>query len=156
VSRLLGLTLYRPWTWAILHRGKRVENRSWKPPERQLALGGLIAIHAGQRWDADGAAWIYDNFGARPPRGEGGLIVGVARLIGWRGPHGTNLQSDRRAEVEAALASPWFCGPYGWVLGDVAAIEAIPCKGALGLWRVPDNIAALALERHEAARKVLS
>jgi hypothetical protein len=32
---------------------------------------------------------------------------------------------------------------YGWVLGSVRKLKRpIPCKGALGLWTVPDNIAS--------------
>lgn len=33
--------------------------------------------------------------------------------------------------------SPWFSGPYGWLLVDVVAFpEPVPAKGAMGLWRV--------------------
>lgn len=153
MSGIRGLTLHRPWTWAILHAGKRVENRGWPPPARQLPLGDLIALHAGKTWDADGAAWIRDEFDVQPVQERAGTIVGVARLIGWSGPAGTNLQSERRAEVDAALQSEWLFGPYGWVLGDVATIEPIPWKGALGLWCLPDDLRAEVLTRYAAARQ---
>ncbi|MEV4212644.1 DUF4326 domain-containing protein [Micromonospora sp. NPDC049662] len=43
-----ALTVQQPWAWAIAYAGKRVENRTWAPPE--AAIGHLLAIHAGQRW----------------------------------------------------------------------------------------------------------
>lgn len=36
----------------------------------------------------------------------------------------------------------WYFGPVGWVLEDVRPLdEPIPCRGAQGLWTVPDEIA---------------
>ncbi len=51
-----ALTLHRPWPWAIIHGSKRVENRSWAPPA--WLIGQRLAIHAGKRWDADGADYV--------------------------------------------------------------------------------------------------
>jgi hypothetical protein len=48
--------------------------------------------------------------------------------------------------------SPWFCGPVGWVMTDVLVLpEAVPCKGAQGLWNVPDD--ALAKMRAQFATR---
>jgi len=34
--------------------------------------------------------------------------------------------------------SPWFTGPYGWVLANPVVYEhSIPCKGKLGFFEVP-------------------
>ncbi len=30
--------------------------------------------------------------------------------------------------------SPWFSGPYGFVLESARVIPFVPCKGALSLW----------------------
>jgi len=40
-----ALTLWPEWIWCIDHLGKRVENRTWKPPEK--FIGHRIALHAG-------------------------------------------------------------------------------------------------------------
>ena len=38
-----ALTLRHPWVWAVAHLGKRIENRTWEPPED--LIGKHIAIH---------------------------------------------------------------------------------------------------------------
>lgn len=41
----------------------------------------------------------------------------------------------------SGLSSPWFFGPFGWALDEIRPLaEPVPCKGALGLWRVPEHI----------------
>ena len=44
-AEIKGLTLYAAWSWAIIHVGKRVENRMW---EQRSIIGNYIAIHAGR------------------------------------------------------------------------------------------------------------
>lgn len=123
-----GLTLIRPWSWAIVHASKRIENRTWKP---NLAMGDWIAIHAGSKWIQTDANWIADTFCySVPPKEEqpAGVIIGVARYAGW-------TTGDK---------SPWFFGPYGWLLSDVSAIEQpIPHTGALSLWNLQPEALAL-------------
>lgn len=121
-SKIRGLTLQRPWEWAIFHAGKDVENRTWKPPAYMLEQ--YLAIHAGKTLDKDGARWIEDRFGLVVPETQGGVIVGVVRLAG------VVTESD----------SPWFAGPFGWVLADKVAIEPVKCSGKLGLWELPGDV----------------
>lgn len=45
-----AITVRQPWAWAIARGGKDIENRSWGTSYR-----GLLAIHAGVRWDEEGA-----------------------------------------------------------------------------------------------------
>lgn len=126
-----AITLVRPWPFAILHAGKRIENRSWTPHRFQLSVGSLLAIHAGSKWDQDGADWIDITFGIDvPPKSEhvAGAIVGIVRYAG----------------IAYKSPDPWFFGPVGWVLEDVRAIEPIPHRGALGLW-TPDDAAQIRL-----------
>lgn len=55
-----------------------------------------------------------------------GAIIGTAEII--------DCVSESR--------SPWFMGNYGFVLKDVVALaEPIPCRGALGFWDAPEDIA---------------
>jgi hypothetical protein len=63
-----------------------------------------------------------------------GAICGVARLT----------------DVVTKSRSKWFNQPgrgeinYGWVLEDVKLLkQPVPCKGMLGLWRVPTRTLTL-------------
>ncbi|HEX2677838.1 MAG TPA: hypothetical protein VHM19_14395 [Polyangiales bacterium] len=151
MADLLALTLHRPWPFAILHLPpalvKRVENRPWKP--WPSVIGKRIAIHAGKKLDRGAETEILGfmdehdiNGGDERLYSEG--IVGTAVVKGWMefesGDYGGELTERQMID---AFNSPWFFGPFGWVLEDVRALpEPIPCKGAQGLWRVPADIAA--------------
>lgn len=52
----LALTLRRPWAAAVVHLGKAIENRTWKPPVH--AIGQLLAIHAGRNIEPDALDFI--------------------------------------------------------------------------------------------------
>ena len=147
-----ALTLWRPWSDAIVHGPKRVENRPWAP--HADVVGELIAIHAGRRYDdLDGAAeWPWPG-GYVPPHPSDSPtgIVGVARVVGALDTrHGRYLQRrhDRDLARLAALdRDPWWAGPVGWLLDDVVALpEPIPHPGSLGLWRVPPAKVELILD----------
>lgn len=133
---LRGLTLWRPWPFAILHRNKRIENRPWRPWRGVTH----IALHAGRTWDEDGHNYIglqCPEVGWPLPaeaRHEG-VIVGTARLTGEVYTHLREVPQDQ---------VPWFFGPFGWVLDDVRALPApLPfARGAQGLWRLPIQIEA--------------
>lgn len=55
---------------------------------------------------------------------ERGGIVGIANLVGCVQQH----------------PSPWFAGPYGWVMQDARPIEFIPCPGELKLFSPSDEV----------------
>ena len=110
-----AITLWRPWPWAIFHAGKRVENRSWKPPAS--IIGEYIAIHAGKRWDGyafrrmrsgeygPDAVKVPEN-AVHPPG-----IIGLARVDGY---------------FEAApdlWGHPFVAGPICWKLSDVTQLR---------------------------------
>lgn len=46
---MMALTVKQPWAWAIVHSTKRVENRTWPPPDKIIRQ--RIAIHAGATFD---------------------------------------------------------------------------------------------------------
>ena len=126
---LLGLpclTLWRPWPTYIVHPDvpspKRVENRTWHPPQR--LVGQLLGIHAGSTMDRDvlgGTPAMIEHASVR------GALVGVARLVG--------------SVTECPPGQEhWWCGPVGWLLDDVVAFcEAVPMKGAQGVWTVDER-----------------
>lgn len=140
-----ALTLWRPWPAAILYGGKRVENRTWTPPREMI--GQDIAIHAGQRVD-DGAVRAVrfsGCVGADLLPGPTG-IVAVVRLVGWIDERAQpRTCADVSAEDARCVAdSVWFEHQVGWVLDRVRPLaEPVPCRGAQGLWTVPDDVAVV-------------
>lgn len=140
------LTLWRPWPWCIFHaprNPKRIENRSWKPPER--LLDRRIVLHAGKTFDADSAADICSLFamhpdGDAPPHWRDEGLIGVVTIQGVAG----SIFEVSRFGAEQKV---WWSGPYAWLLKDVRAFrEPIPCKGAQGLWTLPGWAEARVLE----------
>lgn len=135
-----ALTIKQPWAWAIFN-GKDCENRTWEPPKDMI--GELIAIHAGKGWDDD------DSFSSTFIKSLTGVdvyqipitfgaIVGVARIAGVR-------------TLEDGPVSPWFFGPFGWMLTEQREIEPIPCRGALGLWNLPADVKAAVIRQIEVS-----
>jgi hypothetical protein len=128
---LVGLTLHRPWPWAIcaLPEGERkdVENRDWPAPA--WLVGGYVAIHSGLKWDPDGWATIH-QMGYDCPGDAGhpkAVITCVAKL----------------AEVVTSYrCSRWRSGTrYAFRLEDVVRLlEPVPCRGGQKLWTVPAAI----------------
>ena len=121
-----ALSIQQPWAWAILN-GKPVENRTW--PTR---FTGPFLIHASQKFDYDGYRFIlehrYSLFALKeiPARDsfQFGGFVGKSRIIDCVSWH----------------ESPFFFGPWGFVLKDSVPIDFIPYKGKLGFFTVPDDI----------------
>jgi hypothetical protein len=122
-----GLTLWRPWDWAVLHAGKDVENRDWQPWPR--VLGRHIAIHSGLRWDEAGARDLREMGYAIPDPEDwpGGVIRGVVRVAGT---------------VTGEHWSEWFAGPIGWMLGDPVVFSPVTCRGRKKLWKLPPETLA--------------
>ena len=123
----LALSIRQPWAWAICHAGKDIENRSWQTKYR-----GLICIHAAKGMtgmEFDNAAGYMGGIGVHPPRGLSlprGGIVGVAEIVDCIG---------------GGSKSPWFFGPYGFVLANARPVDFIPVKGALHFFEWRKNLA---------------
>lgn len=127
-----ALSVQQPWADAIVRFGKDIENRTW-----HTAYRGLVAIHAGQKmrgWEdfehlARLAGYREDYFDGR--EFEVGGVVGVARIV----------------DCSAAHPSKWFDGPFGFVLHDAKPITFIPCRGSLGIFDLPSDVAGLVAAR---------
>lgn len=147
------LTLHRPWDWAMAHGGKDIENRSWKPHD--AVMGQRIALHAGQRYDYDGATFIKATLERNEalPLTHPGMIVATTRVIGWIHRDGHRL--DGSVACAVVKASPWFFGPYGWVCRETIALpKPVHCRGAQGLWALPPEIEAAVLQQEQLGRSV--
>ena len=122
-----ALSIMQPWAWLIVNGHKDVENRTWATTYR-----GPILIHAGKAIDRDCDAEIktgchpvtgmHFDFPTLPFRWETGGIVGQADLVGV-------------ITIEEAT-SPWFVGPYGFVLRNAKPLPFRPMRGMLGLFDV--------------------
>lgn len=154
---LRALTLWRPWSDAIIDGAKPVENRTWTPEAG--IIGVHLAIHGGRKYD-DHLSWPA---GWIPPSYCGEGIIGVARLAGvldlrfgkrrvMPAVVGEPLTVAERATLQALDESPWWAGPVGWFFTEPTRIETVYVKGALGLWPVPAPDANRVRERWIAAR----
>ncbi|MEI8165020.1 MAG: ASCH domain-containing protein [Chloroflexales bacterium] len=158
-----GLTLTQPYATLVAIGAKHIETRSWS-----TAYRGLVAIHAGQGLGPVGGLLGLQALCAdepfttvlekcvvhpqsphardwRPTDLPYGAIVAVARLVDCRktqllegvtvfeGGHEWRLTDQERAFGDCTL------GRFAWLLADVQRLaEPVPCRGALGLWTVPE------------------
>lgn len=168
-AELLALTLWRPWPAAFVHGipPKRCENRDWPPPTKHI--GKVFALHAGLRYER--GLWAWPGGYEPPPEREcptgivmvAPLLGALDRRFGRRHVHRPAVQLDSSPEAHAEDArirsqlavldlDPWWVGKVGWLFGDPIVIDPVPCKGAMGIWRVPDATAAEVWRRVEMTR----
>lgn len=153
---LRALTLWRPWSWAVCHAGKRIENRPWAPP--RSIVGQYLALHAGKMYDKACVVLMREMGLADPPLPERcpqGIVAVCKVMRSYSACTETEEQLEHLRDVVTA-AHPgqrqWIFGPYCWVLEEVTPIEPVPCKGAQGLWSVPEDVLETVRQRWNAAR----
>lgn len=125
-----ALTVRQPWAHLIIHAGKDIENRTWSAKFR-----GRIFIHAAKGMTRDewldalqfcngmDPMWTTETFPKFESFERGG-IIGEVDIIG----------------CVADSQSPWFVGPCGFVLKNPKPLPFVPCKGALGFFRLPEGV----------------
>lgn len=157
----LALSVRQPWAWAIIQAGKQHENRSWGSWNHHLKKQrGPVCIHASTGMTRDeyeeAKRFMASRCGVTcPPPHElvRGGIIGTVEITDWvRTSH-----------------SPWFIGPGALVLERAAAVEPIPCSGALGFfewketgtlssalkWMLPTQATSCLVEKFEAQGELL-
>lgn len=125
-----ALSIRQPWAWLIIHGGKDIENRDWRPRFR-----GRFLVHAAKGCtraeyeDAcDTVAQINRVTGSRiqiPPLAElqrGGVMGSVEAV-----------------DTVHESSSPWFFGAWGIVLRDPQPLPFRPYKGQLQFFDVLDQ-----------------
>ena len=123
-----ALSVQQPWAWQIVNGYKDIENRSW-----QTSYRGRIYIHAGKRFDYDGFNWLCYNYNL-----INRLDPDIWASIALYPTYGIIGEVDIVA-CQTVSTSPWFEGPYGFVLKNPVAYKTpIPYKGKLGLFDVTD------------------
>lgn len=113
--------MQQPWAWLLCYGGKDVENRTWRTSYR-----GQLLIHASLAIDLEAVAALRTRGVHLPREYVTGAIVGRAWLMGC-------IQESE---------SPWFVGPYGFLLAKREGLPVFKCKGKLGLWRPSPEILA--------------
>lgn len=120
----IALSVRQPWTHALAHQWKPVENRSWRRGNPGLTFRGAFALHAGIGMTRDEYRDCVDFFADRgfacPPAVDlqRGGIVGVATVVDAVRDH----------------PSPWFFGPWALVVADARPIPFIKVGGQLGFF----------------------
>lgn len=134
-----AFSVRQPWAWAIVHGGKRIENRRSSSPWRK-AIGQSLWIHAsgsmtpGEYSEALGFM-RESGLTIRVPRMtelELGGIVGRAKLVAVMSVESARYHL-RRDGCDAELR--WATGPFCLILREVEPVEFVRCRGALGLFR---------------------
>jgi len=150
VARPSALTVWQPWATALIWGGKDVENR-----RRPIGYRGRLWIHAGLHhpdWadylEVRGLSGIV--FGWTDTRkatadylrkaqrwtehtGALGVILGSVEVVGC---HADETGDDRES------CTPWARhGHYHWMVANPQPLaRPVPCRGMLGLWRLPDDV----------------
>jgi hypothetical protein len=112
------LSVRQPFAWLIVNGFKPIENRTWRTSYR-----GPLLIHASQRMDAADIDRI---------EAEAGIVIG-AKLY-----RGGIVGRVTLVDIVESSRSPWFTGPYGWVLESPRLLRFRPCRGQLGLFDTPE------------------
>jgi len=123
-----AITIRQPWAHAVIYGGKTIENRSWPTKYR-----GPVAIHAGLALE-DG---VFFDFVKR--RGlESSLPFGrdATRDL----PRGAVVGLVDIVDCVTTDPSAWFEGPFGFILANPRPLRPIPCRGAMQLFDLPQNV----------------
>lgn len=119
-----AISLRQPWAWLVVHGHKDIENRT-----RATCFRGRVLIHASAhrlRGEYRAAESLCVQLGITLPSFhelERGGIVGAVRIKG----------------CVSASHSPWFTGPYGYVLSEPEPLAFRPLPGRLGFFAVPES-----------------
>jgi hypothetical protein len=171
------LTIRQPWCWAIVHGGKPVENRGWNMKHR----GPLwLHAGARSRWDVDGGSsplvrgawdrWLRATYGTtwaglpfddvtlgrKTTLMPFGAIVALVEVTGCHYAYSPKCCPDIPAlgtEVLQGPCSPWAADrQYHIELANVRPLaEPVPCRGALKLWPLPEDVEKAVREQLEAS-----
>lgn len=148
---LKAITLKHPWAFAVARLDKRIENRTWKPPPS--LIGRRIAIHGGAIPKGD-SAFADTMFDVKVILRDIITAEYMSKLstaqVNWIRARNCNVlrtwitpgivATATLKSVVTTSDSPWFFGPYGWVLEDVEPLETpVPHRGAQGLWPVSEE-----------------
>jgi len=148
-----ALSIKQPWAWLIcagmpltekvdLGEGrsavklsgkvvvKDIENRDWPIPP-SFSLPQRIYVHTPKKRDDSAMKWLFE---------KGFAPMMVLALYSDKVPTGAIVGEVDIVDCVTASDSPWFAGPYGFILAKPELYEKpILCKGKLGFFE-PDTV----------------
>jgi hypothetical protein len=118
-----ALSIRQPWAWLIVNGYKDIENRTWSTDFR-----GRVYVHAGRKIKSgdfpEQRDYIEQSGIFLPEEPPLGAIVGEVIIN----------------DCVDTSSSPWFCGPYGFILSSpLAYTDPIPYRGQLGFFQVDED-----------------
>ena len=119
---LKALSIRQPWA-RLVNGYKHIQNRTWSTD-----LRGRVYVHAGRKIISgdfpEQRHYIKQSGIFLPEEPPLGAIVGEVIII----------------DCVDTSSSPWFCGPYGFILSSPVAYEdPIPYRGQLGFFQVEED-----------------
>jgi hypothetical protein len=117
-----ALSIRQPWAWLILHAGKDIENRSWPTKFR-----GRFLIHAAKGMTRD----EYED-GVDPLWMRGGPTIDLPSFGDLE--RGGIVGSAEIVDCVRHSDSPWFFGPFGFVLRNPVTLPFRHLRGSLGFF----------------------
>ncbi len=136
-----ALSLTQPWAQLVVMGEKHVETRSWN-----TKLRGRIAIHASKKFprparDLSITDPLYilalglDGVDGMPL----GAIIGTVEITDV-----CRTDDAQGISAKEAAFGDYGSGRWAWSLAnEVQFFDPIPCRGALGFWEIPEDIAAM-------------
>jgi hypothetical protein len=131
---LKALSIRRSWARLILHGGKDIENRDWRPRSPGLRFRGTRLVHASRKrepLDTELREWVIRMRGTEIPQPNEfprGGIVGQVDIV----------------DVVRESTSPWFSSPWDLVLGKAELLAFVACLGRLGFFEPLIEVSAAA------------
>ena len=142
-GRMRALSIRQPWTDAILHGGKRLENRTeWTACSFRGAFLIHASMHASRKYYRGVQAFVAERgIPWQPPPVKSlvrGALVGHATVVDVIMPGQLVLDGVHAPKHRHPLVQdPYYMGKLALVLEDVVAWETpIPYSGSLGFFRV--------------------
>ncbi len=128
-----AISIKQPWAWLIVNRYKPVENRRWKTSYR-----GPILIHAGKSFDFEGLRGLCRFAHSDYLEVVDYFNINTARrsLMKCRGEFGGIVGEAVLANCVTEFDSPYFFGPYGFVLEERKPLPFVAMPGKLGIFEV--------------------
>lgn len=144
---MIALTVHPEWAYAICQLGKRVENRTWRPPVRLIgrdlvihagvALAGGVARDAVASVDRVARMALVDR-GDDPAAAPASLERILAEIRGCR--RSAFVAVVRLASFDRHERGPWCVpGQWHWRLDSVRVLtDPLTASGRLGLWNLSE------------------
>jgi hypothetical protein len=125
-----ALSLWQPWAWLIIHGGKDVENRRWPTRYR-----GPLLVHASKRRpDPEYIGDVDEWLGWLPDVSMRSALARLPEIDEF--DYGGIVGQVELVDCVTKSDSPWFVGPYGFVLRNPQPLPFRAVRGRQGLFEV--------------------